>query len=100
MIYLFDFFFITGYLLMKDFSLWLLDFRYDIYCRIRNSYIWFETSWIVGSIVFIPDHTASEAMIAFCMCLLTKGVHDVIKHSSYEKNFELNEKSKRNRNKK
>lgn len=98
MIYLVDLLFITGYLLMKDFAMWLLDFRFDIYCRTRNAYMWFETSWIVGGVVFIPQHTAVEAMIAFCMCLITKGVHDLVKHksnslSTYERSFKLNKKS-------
>lgn len=94
--YLADLIFIVVYLLAKDFSLWLQDFKFDTYYRIRNVYVWFETSWIVAAVVFIPYHTELEAMIAFCMCLITKGVHDIIKKNyNFEKNLKLNNKSKK-----
>jgi hypothetical protein len=82
---------------MKDISIWMLDYKYDIWCRIRKYYMWFECSWIIGGAMYIPQHTYTESAVAFFMCLTTKGVHDLVKKNNnrlagYERNFELNDK--------
>ena len=95
MIYLFDFLFITGFLVIRDLAVWILDFEYDIFCRIRKSYMWFEFAYVVAGVLYMPRHSTTEAAVAFFLCLVTKGFHDFFKNNSkifYERDFETRKK--------
>lgn len=99
MIYLADLLFIVGYLVIKDAAMYMIDYNFDVYCRVRKYYLWFECGWVIGGILYIPKHTYTEAAIAFFMCMITKGVHDLVKKNSnkltqFERNFETRKHEK------
>lgn len=92
MLYFIDLCFVLGYLLMKDVILWLIDADFEIYQVWRKYYMWFELSWVIGGVYFIPAHTLLEGCVAFFASLATKAVHDIIRRQTntlteYEKKF-------------
>lgn len=72
MMYFLDLFFVLGYLGMRRMFKYMHDNNYTVFMHIRGIIGWCEFAFILLWMYVIPDHTFSEGMVSFCMCMLTK----------------------------
>ena len=79
MIYIYDLIFVIILLVIKDGGFWVLRKQPDIYLKVRKYYMWFEFSYIMLAVYFVPKHTVTEAMVAFFLSLTTKLFHDYLR---------------------
>lgn len=78
MLYLIDFGFVVVYLLVSDVAQWVINSNLELYKNWRQYYKWFEFSWVIGAVYFLPEHTITEGCTAFFASLAAKAVNDII----------------------
>lgn len=72
MIYLIDFFYVVFFIAIKECIVKLLYTQPDIFSKIWQNYLWFEFSYVLVGIYFLPHHTPTQGMVAFSMSFSTR----------------------------
>lgn len=72
MIYTYDFFFTLCLLMIWNIKFLIKKRHESVYLKVRYWIKWFEFTYILLGIYFMPDHTITEALVAFFLSICTK----------------------------